>query len=175
MPQNRASWEFLHEQREITCPRTQVQVAKFYLRSAWLFRPHFSCTTRPGNWKIKHLYLLGSWLWPGVGAGTVISLHSLTFTSSLRSLLCIDLGFCPLWTICFFPRSFPDQHENDLSSSTPGSAAWHTIATLFSPGKSLSHWHLHFLSRFLTRIWQLCTPLYFFSVFSFPLHQNNFH
>ena len=50
--------------------------------------------------------------------------HSLTFTSSLSSLLCIDLRFWPIWTTCFFPRSFPDQHQNDLSSSTPGSAAW---------------------------------------------------
>lgn len=51
-----------------------------------------------------------------------------------------------------------------------------TLAASLLPGRSFSScWCLPFSSGFLTWLWQLCAPLYFFSVFYFPLHQTQFH
>lgn len=53
--------------------------------------------------------------------------------------------------MCLFPKSFPAQHQNNLSSPALVSAAWHTVAALLFPGRSfqaadaylphLAFWH----------------------------------
>lgn len=72
------------------------------------------------------------------------------FTHSL-SCLSILIRIFGLAKQCVYFQSFPAQQQNDLSSSAPLSAAWHTRAALLSPGRSfqaanayLSHldfWH----------------------------------
>lgn len=77
-----------------------------------------------------------------------------SFLLNLFSLIPLALFSALMWIVWPFQQwvyfqSFPAQHQNDLSSSTLVSAAFHTIAALLLPGRSFpaadaSLSHLHF-------------------------------
>lgn len=72
--------------------------------------------------------------------------------------------FWPFWTMRLFPKSFPAQRQNDLSSSAPMSAAWHSRAALHSPGRSFQ-----VADAYLSRLdfWHECDSCVHHSI-SFP-------
>lgn len=95
----------------------------------------FHSTTRSVN--TKHVHLLGQWWEVGAVAkpSSLINFFSLLL-SALFSVLRWISGL--LEQCAYFQGVVQAQHQNDLSSFTPGSAAWHTIAARLFPGRSFS-------------------------------------
>lgn len=73
-----------------------------------------------------------------------------------------------------FPKSFPAQHQNDLSSSAPMSAAWHSRTALLSPGKSFQA-----AGAYLSRLhfWHECDSCVHHSIsfLCFTFHSTKLH
>lgn len=143
---------------------------------------HISCTQLSlSTEQIGHLSLLGFSLWAGVGAGQSLSLTDLLLLIPLALFLVLiwwELGaqmqLASFWNnVVTSTLEFSRLALKWLVKLTPVSGAWHTTAAVVFPGRSL--WATDaYLSRFLTWVWQLCAPLYFFSVFSFHFTKLNF-
>lgn len=140
-----------------------------YLRSAWLFRPRFhtaqfgletpnTCTCRGPGYDQE---------W-GQGQSSLINLFSLVPLALFSVLIWIFWSF---WTMCLFSKSFPAQHQNNLSSPVPVSAAWHTVTALLFPGRSFQA-----ADAYLPRLafWHECDSYVhrFISFLYFAFHPN---